>query len=97
MIRGCASSVGCAVLVVAALVAGWLARDEIREFARSASSRVFDTRPDTVELAESTGAELARRVDDKVIALGQGATNEITLDSEELTSWIRHRLQGFFP
>ncbi|NIR44126.1 MAG: hypothetical protein GWN99_06370 [Gemmatimonadetes bacterium] len=97
MIRGCASMVGCAVLVVAALVAGWFARDEIEEFARSASSRVFDAQPDTVELAESIGADLARRVDEKVIALGQGAAREITLGSDELTAWIHHRLRGFFP
>jgi hypothetical protein len=91
--RSCFSLVGCGVLLAAGLVAGWLARDEIAAFA----SRLLDRGETPIENAASAGPELARQVDAKVIALGQGELDEATLSVAELNAWIEHGLQGYFP
>ena len=89
--------IGSAILVVVLLILGWIYRDDIVEFARGASSRFFDRDDATVELAGGTSLEFARQAERKIISLGQGATDEISLSSEELNGWIEHRLAGFFP
>lgn len=97
MLRGCFSMVVATILVVAVLVVGFLKRDELTEFARGAAAKVLDRQEETVELAGATAPELARQAEQKVIALGQGDSEEVTLSSEELSGWIQHRLAGFFP
>ncbi len=89
--------IGSAILVVVLLIVGWVYRDNVMEYARGASSRFFDRDDATVELAGGSSLDLARQAEQKIISLGQGATYEITLSSEELTAWIEHRLAGFFP
>ncbi len=97
MLRGCFSMIGSAVLVVVLLAAGWFYRDEIERYARGAASRFFDRDEATVELAGATSPELAEQAERKIIALGQGEADEITLSAEELSGWIEHRLVGYFP
>ena len=95
MLRGCFSMVVGTILVVVVLVVGFLKRDELAEF-----TRVLDRREAPVELADGTAGaapEIARQAEEKVIALGQGKSEEITLSSEELNGWIQYRLTGFFP
>jgi len=79
-------------LVVALAVAGWLARDDVVRFV---SGRGGDA--DSAAAAVVVSPELAREVEAKVIALGQGEGSETTLSSEELNAWMRYRLEGFFP
>ena len=93
MIRGCVSMIGLAVLVVAALVAGWFERDAIREYV----SRFLDREKAGVEVVASGEPAEARRAEEKIIALGQGEVDEVTLSAEELDGWIRSGLKGFFP
>lgn len=98
MLRGCFSMVAGTILVVAVLVVGFLKRDELAEFTRHTAARVLDRREAPVELADGAAApEIARQAEEKVIALGQGKSEEITLSSEELNGWIQYRLTGFFP
>jgi hypothetical protein len=91
--RSCFTAIGCGALLVAGLVVGWLARDEIAGFV----SGLAGGEETAVELAEPAGPALARQAERKVIALGQGATEEATLSVEEIEAWIRYGLKGFFP
>jgi hypothetical protein len=97
MIRGCLKTIGCGSLLVAGLFVGWFARDDIARFAKGAAQKVVQREAAPVELAGSTVPDLARQVEDKIIALGQGEMDEAVLSAEELDSWIRYRLEGFFP
>ncbi len=47
--------------------------------------------------SETPSPLLARRVEEKIIGLGQGQMDEATLSPLELDSWIRYGLQGYFP
>lgn len=87
--RSCAAAVGTGVVVVALAVAGWLARDDIVRFVSGRGGEADD--------AAAVGPELAREVETKVIALGQGETRETTLSTKELDAWIRYGLEGYFP
>lgn len=91
--RGCISTIGCGTLLVAGIVVGWFARDEIREFL----ARVTDRARGEIELAASPARGLAQRAEAKIVALGQGEVDEAVLTAEELDGWIRYGLQGFFP
>jgi hypothetical protein len=93
MMRGCLKAVGCGTLLVAGLVVGWFAREDIADYARKFGAR----EEPVVEAAASPGRELARRAEEKVVALGQGEIEEATFDADELNSWIEHGLRGFFP
>jgi hypothetical protein len=97
MLRGCFSMVLGTTLLVVLLVVGFLKRDQLAELARGAAGRVLDRQEEPVELAGATPPELAGQAERKVIALGQGESEEVTLSSEELSGWIEHRLAGFFP
>jgi hypothetical protein len=87
--RSCATAVGIGAVLIALGLAGWLARDDIARFV-SGRSGVADN-------AAEVGPELAREVEAKVIALGQGEGNEVTLGTHELDAWIRYGLEGYFP
>ncbi|MGD2151715.1 MAG: hypothetical protein PVG79_00515 [Gemmatimonadales bacterium] len=91
--RSCLKLIGCGTLLVAALVAGWLARHEIASYVSGVVGRGDAPK----EAAASSAPELARRVDDKVVALGQGELDEAVLDTDELNAWIEYGLRGFFP
>ncbi|UCC47462.1 MAG: hypothetical protein JSV41_08130 [Gemmatimonadota bacterium] len=81
------------MLLVAGMVVGWFARDEIRGFL----ARVTDRAGEKVELAASPVPSLAQRAEAKIVALGQGEVDEAALTAEELDAWIRYGLKGFFP
>jgi len=91
--RSCLKLIGCGTLLIAGLVAGWLARDEIASYV----SAVVGRSDAPTEAAASSAPELARRVDDKIVALGQGELDEAVLDADELNAWIEYGLRGFFP
>ncbi len=91
--RSCFAAVGWGTLVVAALVLGWFARDDIAGFV----SRIAGDDEAPVEAAAPAAASLARGAEEKIIALGQGRSEEITLDAEELNDWIEGGLAGYFP
>lgn len=91
--RSCLSLVGCGTLVAAALVAGWFARDEIAGLA----GRVVGGPAEEYELANLDEPAIARRVEAKVVGLGQGETDEVRLSGAELDAWMRQGLKGFFP
>jgi hypothetical protein len=91
--RSCLKLIGCGTLLVAGLVAGWLARDEIASYV----SAVIGRGEAPMEAAASGAPELARRADDKIVALGQGELDEAVLDTDELNAWIEYGLRGFFP
>ncbi len=78
---------------MAGVVAGWLARDEIASYV----SAVLDRGEAPLEAASSTVPDLARRAEEKIVALGQGELEEATLDAEELNAWIEYGLRGYFP
>jgi hypothetical protein len=85
---------GMGVLVVA-LAAGWLARDELAAFVSRATGKE-DAATETMPAADEAPASLAREVDEKVIALGQGKLSEVTLDADQVSAWIGS-MQGFIP
>jgi hypothetical protein len=89
--------IGSALLLVVLLVVGWIYRGDIERAARGVSARFFDRDQQTVELAGATPPELAAQAERKIIRLGQGEAEEITLTAEELSGWIEHRLVGYFP
>ncbi len=91
--RSCFKLIGCGALLVAGVVAGWLARDEIASYV----SAVFDRDESPLEAASSNLPDLARRAEDKIVALGQGELDEATLDADELNAWIEYGLKGYFP
>ncbi|UCC73078.1 MAG: hypothetical protein JSV86_00505 [Gemmatimonadota bacterium] len=91
--RSCVTLVGCGTLLVAGLAVGWFARDEIAGYV----SKIVDRGDTAVEAAVAPGPAVARRVEDKIVALGQGEIDEATLDAEELNAWIEHGLEGYFP
>ena len=90
----CLSKVAFGVLLLAGLViVGWYNRDEIVEFV-SGSTDASETQ---VESATPAEPSLARRAEAKIISLGQGDSEEVTLDAEELNGWITGGLAGYFP
>lgn len=91
--RSCFKLIGCGTLLVAGLVAGWLARDEIASYV----SAVVDGKEAPLEASSPHLPELARRAEEKIVALGQGEYDETTLDAGELNAWIEYGLRGFFP
>ncbi len=91
--RSCFKLIGCGTLLVAGLLTGWLARDEIASYV----SAVFARGERSMEAAASNAPDLARRAEDKIVALGQGELEEARLDAEELNAWIEYGLRGFFP
>jgi hypothetical protein len=91
--RSCFKLIGCGTLLVAGVVAGWLARDDIASYV----SAVVDRSEAPLEASSSSLPDLARRAEDKIVALGQGELDEATLDADELNAWIEYGLKGFFP
>ena len=92
--RSCLSAVGFGVLLLVGLViVGWYNRDEIVEFV-SGDTGASETQ---VETATPADPSPARRAEAKIISLGQGDSEEITLDAEELNGWITGGLAGYFP
>lgn len=91
--RSCFKLIGCGTLLVAGVVAGWLARDEIATYV----SAVVGRSEAPLEAASSHPPDLARRAEEKIVALGQGELDEATLDADELNAWIEYGLRGFFP
>ncbi|MGD2216118.1 MAG: hypothetical protein PVJ64_05155 [Gemmatimonadales bacterium] len=90
--RSCFKLIGCATLIAAGALAGWLARDEIASYV----STLIGRGEAGVE-ASSNLPDLARRAEDKIVALGQGELDEARLEADELNAWIEHGLKGFFP
>ncbi len=92
-LRSCASLIGLGLLV-ALLAVGWLARDEIVSFV----SRISNDDETAVEAptGEADDALLARQVEAKVIALGQGDLGEVALDADQVSAWIGS-MHGFLP
>lgn len=91
--RSCFKLIGCGTLLVAGLVAGWLARDQIATYV----SAVLGRGEAPLEASSSNLPDLARRAEEKIVALGQGELDEATLDADELNAWIEYGLRGFFP
>jgi hypothetical protein len=91
--RSCLAVVGCGGLILAVAVAGWFGRDRIAEYV----SGFLNRDEPALELAEPAAPALARRAEEKIIALGQGEIEEATLSAEELDGWVRHGLKGYFP
>ncbi len=91
--RSCTSLIGCATILIVALVIGWIAHDDIARIA----SRVRGGGANRFELAASSGEDAASRAEAKIVSLGQDQTGQITLTPEELEGWVRYRLQGLFP
>ena len=90
----CLSKVAFGVLLLAGLlIVGWFNRDEVVEFV----SGVTDASESQVESEIPAGQSLARRAETKIISLGQGDSQEVTLDVEELNGWITGGLAGYFP
>lgn len=111
MARGCLIA-GMTALLLAAVVAvgAWLFRDDlIRAYAHLRGREVVAAStmaPGAVDGggaggdsagADAIGPDVARRVEDEVIALGRGESEEVDLSPAEVTSWIRYGLEGFFP
>ncbi len=93
--RSCLAIIGLGTVILAALVAGWFARDEISGFVSGIVDR--EKEPSSVEVAAPGSPELARRAEGKIVALGQGELSETELSADELDSWVRHGLAGYFP
>jgi len=91
--RSCIAVIGAATFVLVGAIAAWFYRDDL---GRLASDIVPGLRAPAESVAVA-GPELARRVEEKIIALGQGDVIETSLSEEELNGWITHGLQGFFP
>ncbi|UCF20593.1 MAG: hypothetical protein JSU87_04055 [Gemmatimonadota bacterium] len=91
--RSCLSAIGCGTLLLAGLAAGWLFHEEIGDVV--AALRGKDEA--ATEVTAPDGAALAREVEERIVALGQGRVDEVVLSVQELDSWIRYGLQGFFP
>ncbi|MEE9155203.1 MAG: hypothetical protein V3U38_01050 [Gemmatimonadota bacterium] len=93
MIRSCISSLGWGALVVALAIVGWIKRDElVHALERARGGPRIEAAADEV-----TGPELARQAENKIVALGQGEMVEAVFSAEELDSWIRYSLAGYFP
>jgi hypothetical protein len=92
--RSCLALVGVGVLVLA-LAVGWLARDEIADFV-SRAAHDGGSAGETMTAAEDMPASLARQVEAKVIALGQGELQEVNLDADQVSAWIGS-MEGFVP
>jgi len=95
-VRSCIAAIGCGGLIVAAAAVGWLARDEMAGFVSSYRSSEGASEA-LVETSVSAGSSLATRVEEKIVALGQGESEEVTLSVEELNGWIAGGLTGYFP
>jgi hypothetical protein len=92
--RSCISAVAFgALLLVGLAILGWFNRDEIVDFVTGFGEE-SDTR---VESEAPADPSLARRAEAKIISLGQGDSQEITLDVEELNGWVTGGLAGYFP
>jgi hypothetical protein len=81
------------LLLVGLAVVGWYNRDEIVDFV----SRFTEEDEAQVESAASGDPSLAQRAETKIISLGVGDAEEITLDAGELNGWITGGLAGYFP
>lgn len=94
-VRGCVLVIVVATLVVVGLAAAWLFRDSVGRLA----SRVIPgyEYEAGVEAIGPGGPELARQVDERIVALGRGEIEEATLSERELNAWITHGLKGYFP
>lgn len=93
--RGCVLIVVATTLVVLGLGAAWLFRDPIGRLAsRVIPGYEYESGVDEIG---ADGPELARRVDERIVALGQGEIEEATLSERELNAWITHGLKGYFP
>jgi hypothetical protein len=88
------TAIGVGMFIVAAAIAGWFARDDIARFVSGLRGADSDS---AAVASPASGRELARQVDAKVIALGQGEHEEVLLSVEELDAWVRYGLEGFFP
>ncbi len=93
--RSCLAAVGVGALILVVAAVGWLARDEISGFVSGIVNRGEKT--EAVELAAPGSPEMARRVEAKIVALGQGELEEAELSSVEVDSWVKHGLKGYFP
>jgi hypothetical protein len=92
--RSCMKAIGVGMFIVVAAVAGWFARDDISRFVSGLGGADSDS---AAAASAISGRELARQVDAKVVALGQGEHDEVMLSVEELDAWVRYGLEGFFP
>ncbi len=93
--RSCLAAVGLGALILVAVAVGWLARDEISGFVSGILNR--NERTEAVELAAPGSPEMARRVEAKIVALGQGELEEAQFSGAEVDSWVQHGLNGYFP
>ena len=91
--RSCLSAVGCGTLLAAGLVGGWLFHEEIGDIV----AKLRGDAEAPVELAAPDGVAVARQVEERIVALGQGTVADVVLSAEELDRWIRSGLKGFFP
>ncbi len=94
--RSCLAAVGFGVLLLVGLViVGWYNREAIVDFVSGEGGHDEEQ----VESVASPSADpaLARRAEAKIISLGQGDFDEITLDVAELNGWIAGGLAGYFP
>lgn len=94
-VRGCVLVIVVATFVVIGLAVAWLFRDPLRHLA----SRVIPGYEYEAAVGETElgGPELARQVDERIVALGQGEIEEVTLSERELNAWITYGLKGYFP
>jgi hypothetical protein len=86
--------IGRATVILAVLAAGWVGREDV---VRYASRWLGRERPADVELAAGGAASYARRVEAKIVALGQGRFDEVRLSVPELNAWIQGGFAGYFP
>lgn len=91
--RSCGTAAGCGALLGVLLVAGYLYRDDVVRLA----AEVIPGIEAPAGPVETGGAALGRRVEDRIVALGQGEIDEVVLTEEEVNAWIEHGLRGFFP
>jgi hypothetical protein len=83
-----------ATLLVVGLAAAWLFRDPL---GRLVSRVIPGYEYEAVESIGSGGPELAREVDERMVALGRGEIEELALSERELNAWITYGLIGYFP
>ncbi|MGH7541577.1 MAG: hypothetical protein ACRELC_11315 [Gemmatimonadota bacterium] len=88
LIRNVFAGIGCLTVLVVLAIAGWLYRDEIREWLE---------RRDEIVMAEPS-EELAMRAEEKLEAIGDGtAEGETRFSETELQSYLIYRIQPRLP
>jgi hypothetical protein len=94
-VRGCLLVIVAATLVVVGLATAWLFRDPLGRLA----SRVIPGYEveEGVDSIATGGPQLAGEVDERMVALGRGELEEVTLSERELNAWITYGLKGYFP